>query len=368
MYGSNGIIGFRLVHGDGSQDIYSLVLGGWPSYGIVERYGCVFDKRGVTNGMEGVWRLNIAGNGTPHLVWQAGDDAATYVAGALASDSSYVEQLDYSANASDDFFGALPPVEYIAYDALLTARVDPYGNAITLGYDSTNRLGTIADYDGLTNYLSYDANGYLHSVTMHYGRTASFVYDSDGNLGTIVDAQGMTNVMTYGLTDDGQNYRPASLTTPYGTTRFDYVDDMPYLLILDTSSSRLCGRKQRQPRDYRHPPEQFQGTLFLLRCREQQPGAGQSWGEPKCDQCGGRLCGQRRAWGCLPAGAQLLSLEPRPDASALGDGLQQHATHQFHGTGFPCRRPGSIIRSRFRQRFGQRGPLPLPDLHPRGFA
>ena len=95
MWGGDGvIIGFRLVHGDGSQDIYGLVAGGQSTYGIVERYGCVFDKGGLTNGMEGVWRLNLAGADTPHLPWQDGDDAATYSSDAVRTNFWYIQQGD----------------------------------------------------------------------------------------------------------------------------------------------------------------------------------------------------------------------------------------------------------------------------------
>ena len=38
---------------------------GTPSYGIVERYGCVFDKGGLTNGMAGVWQLDLRGRTRP---------------------------------------------------------------------------------------------------------------------------------------------------------------------------------------------------------------------------------------------------------------------------------------------------------------
>jgi len=238
IVGSQGIAGFRLVHGDGSQDIYTRTGAAQTSYGIVERYGCVFDKAGVTNGMEGIWRQHIAGSDTPHREWQFGDDAANYTSAVVTGRASSVQQLDYFSEpmlvGEDPTLpaGPNPPsvVEYVSCDALLTARLDPYGNAITLGYEG-QRLSTITDYDGRTNYLNYDTNGYLQSVAMPYGRTAYFSHDSAGNLGSITDAQGMTSTMSYVTADGGLNRRLSSLTTPYGTTQFAYQDDTPYVLV-----------------------------------------------------------------------------------------------------------------------------------------
>ena len=228
IYNSGAIAGFRLIHGDGSQDIYSLAGTGQSTYGITERYGCLFDKGGLTNGMEGVWRLHIPGADTPHSVWQAADDAASYGSakfGVLGSQVVHWEYYDDSPQPASD-----QPIAYTAYDALLTARLDAFGNAITLGYTS-NRLSTITDYDGRTNHLNYDTNGYLQSVTMAYGRTAYFSHNAAGELVGITDAQGMSSTMSYVTVDGGLNRRLASLTTPYGTTRFEYQDDTPYVLV-----------------------------------------------------------------------------------------------------------------------------------------
>ena len=89
-------------------------------------------------------------------------------------------------------------VGYVALDAILTKRTDPYGNSINLGYNSGPHyyLTSIVDYDGKTTTLAYDNFGMLTNVSMPYGRSASFVY-TDGQLTQITDAEGMSSSFSY---------------------------------------------------------------------------------------------------------------------------------------------------------------------------
>jgi RHS repeat-associated protein len=222
------LAGFRVVHADGSQDIYSLVYPVAPRcYGMGDRFGSVFDRPDQSVGPQGIWSRPMGllfGSSSAHQDWQDQHDVASYSYGTVTNRTTYVQELGYR---SADPNGV---IEYMSFDALLTTRLDPYGNAIQLAYDSTNRLYNITDYDNQVTHFTYDTNGNLQTVTMPYGRAAWFSY-SGTNLTSITDAQGMTSTVSYVGKDWGLNERLASLTTPYGTTWFDYQDWDPYLVV-----------------------------------------------------------------------------------------------------------------------------------------
>jgi RHS repeat-associated protein len=238
IYDVGALTGFRLVHADGSQDLYSLFAGPQRSYGIVTRYGSVFDKASLSKGMAGVWRPGVLA-GSDHNSWQDDDDAANFSEPQVLALSGFLQHLE----TYDSETPPTGPIEYLAYDVLLTKRLDPYGNAITLSYENSGDrwfLNGLTDYDGKTTSLSY-SGGCVHSVTMPYGRTATFTYDNNRNLISITDAEQMTSSMGYTTVGDAMNRALASLTTPYGTTTFGYEDDRAYADVPRASYIRYRG-------------------------------------------------------------------------------------------------------------------------------
>ena len=137
------------------------------------------------------------------------------------------------ADGSMDLYGkvtALYPNTAVA-DALWTEHIDPYGNSlhfyytnVTISGVSSYLLSHVVDYDGETNYLTYNSSNLLSRVDMPYGRFATFAYDPSGNLTNITDAKGMPSSMTYQTTTYG-SVEPASVTTDYGTTAFEFFDN-----------------------------------------------------------------------------------------------------------------------------------------------
>jgi RHS repeat-associated protein len=102
----------------------------------------------------------------------------------------------------------------------LKQRIDALGNAVTMTYDAQMRLVGIADARGQTSVLHYDhpTNSLLVTgIDDPFGRSVGFAYDASGNLYSITDAIGMTSSFAYGSGSAMQ-----SMTTPYGTTSFDY--------------------------------------------------------------------------------------------------------------------------------------------------
>src|SRR5205814_8088081 len=104
----------------------------------------------------------------------------------------------------------------------MTQSVDPVGNAVTIGYDSSFRITAITDALGQVTTVSYELSGDPLKITkvtepFSTGRLATFAYNANGQLTTITDEIGIQSVFTY--TTDGTNFI-TSLQTPYGTSNF----------------------------------------------------------------------------------------------------------------------------------------------------
>ena len=127
----------------------------------------------------------------------------------------------------------------------LTEMVDMAGNAVTLQYDTLQRLISVTDALGQKTTFAYadPADPLLVTgATDPFGRTASFGYDGSGRLNAITDAIGLTSTFTY----DGGTFIKA-MSTPYGTTQFAYGESgtTRWLEIMDP-----LGEKERV--EYRH--------------------------------------------------------------------------------------------------------------------
>ena len=101
----------------------------------------------------------------------------------------------------------------------MTQWVDPAGNSVTVGYDSSFRVTTLTDALGQVTTLSYELSGdslKVTKVTNPFGRYAVFSY-TNGQLTSITDPIGIQSIFTY--TTDGTSFI-TSLQTPYGTANF----------------------------------------------------------------------------------------------------------------------------------------------------
>jgi len=103
----------------------------------------------------------------------------------------------------------------------MTESRDPQGNKLSFIYDSQLRLVAVVDAIGQVTTLSYDLSQdplKITKVTDPFGRSAALQYDASGRLESITDVVGLTSSFTYGSADF-----ISSLTTPYGTTRFEWA-------------------------------------------------------------------------------------------------------------------------------------------------
>ena len=129
---------------------------------------------------------------------------------------------------------------------LLTRRIDPQGRYTQLGYDietntfvPTFRLRYLVDQDERTTTFIYSSGFQLSEIDDPFGRKVRLTYT---NLyynmtvpASIVDAAGLTNSFNY----QGQatNGWITSLTTPYGTTHFNYYE-VPDLTVTNGFEQR----------------------------------------------------------------------------------------------------------------------------------
>jgi hypothetical protein len=130
-----------------------------------------------------------------------------------------------TAAYDEEIIGAMQTNHAWACDALLTDRIDAFGNTTKFYY--TNSVGSwllkyVVDYDQRTNTLVYTnvaGQMLLAAVNMPYGRSAKMLYDSvNGYLLKVTDAQ--TNETTFGY-----NQYLTTMLTPYGQTIFAHRND-----------------------------------------------------------------------------------------------------------------------------------------------
>jgi RHS repeat-associated protein len=139
------------------------------------------------------------------------------------------DQLRYERHMPDGSMQVFDSIADSQGNIFLTQVIDPYGNSVTLGYDTTTvsgtvciRLRTITDTIGQTTNINYGLSGdslKITQVTDPFGRSAFFSYTSSApyQLLGITDVVGMTSQFTYSPGTDNIT----ALTTPYGTTTFN---------------------------------------------------------------------------------------------------------------------------------------------------
>jgi RHS repeat-associated protein len=103
----------------------------------------------------------------------------------------------------------------------LSQVIDPQGNALTLNYDSEQRLISLTDAVGRQTTFTYglaEQPLLITQITDPFGRGATLTYDSNARLSSITDIIGLTSSFTYDA-----NSLVDVLTTPYGATNFAYT-------------------------------------------------------------------------------------------------------------------------------------------------
>jgi|GEM_PF-1350164 len=222
-----GKMGFRLVHSDGSQDLYGIVTPLYDTNVVVE---VPIYEDGTDGGLipyvNSPLGMEYAGADyeyyTPAQVGTGGGTVSGGIGPTFTLSHLFVA-TNWSASVVDGHYVYMTVTNPAApsADALLTEHIDPYGNSVHVYY-TNNATGqyfvsSIVDYDGNTTTVGYDTNWMLSTVTMPYSRTATFHCNTNGMITNIVDAQGMSSSFSY-----GPDASMTSMITPYGTNSFDY--------------------------------------------------------------------------------------------------------------------------------------------------
>ena len=132
---------------------------------------------------------------------------------------------------------------YTATQFLLSKVTDANGNALSFTYDGYGRLNQITAATGETTTFVYgDLNGdgdpsndrVVTQVNAPGGYTATFSYETNGDwyLTNITDAAGIASAFTYHQDQRFSGwdfFSIETLNTPYGTTRFEYLESPPLL-------------------------------------------------------------------------------------------------------------------------------------------
>jgi RHS repeat-associated protein len=124
-----------------------------------------------------------------------------------------------SPDGSKMIFGQPDGSVGVSRKIFLTQMIDPFGNAVTLTYDTSLRIVAITDAIGQVTTLSYGNATDIYKITRvtdPFGRFANFAYDSLGRLTNITDVIGLNSRFNYSGSEDFIN----SLITPYGTNTF----------------------------------------------------------------------------------------------------------------------------------------------------
>jgi RHS repeat-associated protein len=121
-------------------------------------------------------------------------------------------------DGSKQIFGLSDGATAYPRKVFMTEMIDPAGNNVSIGYDSSFRVSTITDALGQVTTISYELADdplKITRVTDPFGRFATFQY-AGGQLVTVTDEIGIQSQFSYQSGTDSID----SLTTPYGTTTF----------------------------------------------------------------------------------------------------------------------------------------------------
>jgi len=146
--------------------------------------------------------------------------ASMPTASALTGPTGY--RLTFPDGAIMDFLQPNQASDATRY--YLTKVTDAQGLSLTLSYDEDYRLDHITDATNNVTSFGYEILGggfttLIRTITDPFSRLVTLTYNSAGMLETITDPLGITSSFTYSEFDPD---RVTSLTTPYGTTTFEY--------------------------------------------------------------------------------------------------------------------------------------------------
>lgn len=188
--------------------------------------------------------IQLDGNGDPV------ETSPHYLSRNIVRPATGTQALErVSLDGTRSVFGKLVNVSVYDSRYYLTQIIDRFGHALTLGYDSQDRLATLTDALGQVSTVQYAdpvKTTRITGFTDAFGRSAQLAYDAAGNLQAITDPEGITSAFLY--QDPAATDAVTRLTTPYGPTTFEHNPPGSSDRILTITDP--LGRKSRY--EYKH--------------------------------------------------------------------------------------------------------------------
>jgi len=120
--------------------------------------------------------------------------------------------------------GTLTPTQY-AYDSHGRLSTATQGlRKTTFSYNANGFLASVTDPLGLTNSFTYDADGHVLTATLGDGRVVKFAYDPNNNLTTLIPPGKTAHTLAYNVVNFPSSYTPPAATSS-DTTTYSYDKD-----------------------------------------------------------------------------------------------------------------------------------------------
>ncbi len=151
-----------------------------------------------------------------------------------ASDRTYLDTtpvgrkattvLDSLERISSAQLGTLLPIQY-AYDTHGRLSTATQGTRkATFTYDANGFLASVTDPLNLTDSFTYDADGRVLTKTLADGRVIKFAYDANGNLSRLIPPGKAAHTFAYNAVSLPSSYTPP-IVTGAGATTYAYDKD-----------------------------------------------------------------------------------------------------------------------------------------------
>ena len=169
------------------------------------------------------WQVLLPGGGLLDFGY---DTPEFFTGGRLTANVAGAYEITFPDGRTNVY--AMVGSDYTRY--YLTEMIDATGNRLQFqyadqgNYPDTIRLLRVIDGDGATNSVYYKTSGWstnlIDHVTDRFGHTNWLRYDAAGQLTNVTDVVGLAASFSY----DANGWL-VGLTTPYGTTGFQFTDD-----------------------------------------------------------------------------------------------------------------------------------------------
>lgn len=146
--------------------------------------------------------------------------------------------LDSLERISSAQLGALLP-EQFAYDTHGRLSTVTQGTRqTTFTYNASGFLSSVTDPLGLTDGFTYDADGHILTTTLADGRVITFAYDTNGNLTSLIPPGKTAHTFAYNTVNFPSKYTPPVVTGAGGTT-YAYDKDQNLTAITRPDAKKI---------------------------------------------------------------------------------------------------------------------------------